>query len=126
MPAIPPVVAAIAPPPEIFMKLRRSKRAMASSPSIFVEARLYNNAFAVQEHLRAKSPALPVQEQGMVGRLQNKVAIITGGGGGIGAATGLLFCEEGGRVVLVDSDSDAMGVAVSHIRDAVPGARVVA
>ena len=48
----------------------------------------------------------------MVGRLENKVAIITGGAGGIGAATGLLFCQEGGRVVLVDSDSGAMRVAV--------------
>jgi 2-hydroxycyclohexanecarboxyl-CoA dehydrogenase len=62
----------------------------------------------------------------MVGRLENKVAIITGGAGGIGAATGLLFCQEGSRVVLVDSDSDAMGVAVSHIQDTVPGAGVVA
>ena len=59
-------------------------------------------------------------------RLENKVAIITGGAGGIGAATGLLFCQEGGRVVLVDSDSDAMRAAVSRIRDTVPGARVVA
>jgi 2-hydroxycyclohexanecarboxyl-CoA dehydrogenase len=62
----------------------------------------------------------------MVGRLENKVAIITGGAGGIGAATGLLFCQEGGRVVLVDSDSGALGAAVSHIQDTVPGARVVA
>src|SRR5262249_56159027 len=62
----------------------------------------------------------------MVGRLENKVAIITGGAGGIGAATGLLFCQEGGRVVLVDSDSGAMRVAVSHIQNTVPGARVVA
>ena len=62
----------------------------------------------------------------MVGRLENKVAIITGAAGGIGAATGLLFCEEGGRVVLVDSDSDALRVTVSRIRDTVPGARVVA
>src|SRR5215470_20342928 len=60
----------------------------------------------------------------MVGRLENKVAIITAGG--IGAATGLLFCQEGGRVVLVDSDSGAMRVAVSHIQNTVPGARVVA
>ena len=62
----------------------------------------------------------------MVGRLENKVAIITGGAGGIGAATGLLFCQEGGRVVLVDKDSDAMRVAVSRIQDTVPDARVVA
>jgi 2-hydroxycyclohexanecarboxyl-CoA dehydrogenase len=71
------------------------------------------------------APAL-LYEEGMVGRLENKVAIITGGAGGIGAATGLLFCQEGGRVVLVDNDSDAMRVAVSHIQDTVPGARVVA
>jgi NAD(P)-dependent dehydrogenase (short-subunit alcohol dehydrogenase family) len=62
----------------------------------------------------------------MVGRLENKVAIITGDAGGIGAATGLLFCQEGGRVVLVDNDSGAMRVAVSNIQDMVPGARVVA
>ena len=62
----------------------------------------------------------------MVGRLDNKVAIITGGAGGIGSATGLLFCHEGARVVLVDSDSGAMRAAVSHIQDTVPGARVVA
>jgi 2-hydroxycyclohexanecarboxyl-CoA dehydrogenase len=62
----------------------------------------------------------------MVGRLENKVAIITGGAGGIGAATGLLFCQEGGRVVLVDNDSAAMRAAVSHIQGTVPGARVVA
>jgi NAD(P)-dependent dehydrogenase (short-subunit alcohol dehydrogenase family) len=62
----------------------------------------------------------------MVGRLENKVAIITGGAGGIGAATALLFCQEGGRVVLVDNDSVAMRAAVSHVHGTVPGARVVA
>ena len=46
-----------------------------------------------------------------VGRLSDKVAIITGGAGGIGAATGLLFCEEGARVSLVDSDQSAMDAA---------------
>ena len=58
----------------------------------------------------------------MVGRLENKVAIITGAAGGIGAATGLLFCEEGGRVALVDSDSDALPDAarVSAQRDDIP------
>jgi 2-hydroxycyclohexanecarboxyl-CoA dehydrogenase len=61
----------------------------------------------------------------MAGRLENKVAIITGGAGGIGAATALLFCEEGGRVVLADSDSDAMRGAVARIQETVADARVL-
>ncbi len=60
----------------------------------------------------------------MAGRLENRIAIITGGSGGIGSASGLLFCQEGARVVLVDSVADAMSATVSHIRGAVPNAQV--
>jgi len=38
----------------------------------------------------------------MAGRLQDKVAIITGAGSGIGRAAALLFAQEGARVVLGD------------------------
>ncbi len=61
----------------------------------------------------------------MSGRLEDKIAVITGGAGGIGAATGLLFCEQGCRVVLVDSDAEAMQSAVSGIRARVPTAEIV-
>ena len=59
-----------------------------------------------------------------MGRLANKTAIITGGAGGIGAATGLLFCQEGARVALVDSDDGAMAAALADIRAKVPSAQV--
>lgn len=59
-----------------------------------------------------------------VGRLADKTAIITGGAGGIGAATGLLFCQQGGRVMLVDGDREAMDAALADIRQRVPGTQL--
>nr|WP_262371715.1 SDR family NAD(P)-dependent oxidoreductase [Rossellomorea aquimaris] len=44
----------------------------------------------------------------MMMRLQGKVSVITGGGGGIGRATALRFSKEGAAVVVADLD-DASG-----------------
>ena len=41
-------------------------------------------------------------------RLKGKVALITGGGAGIGAATAAVFCREGARVLLFDLDFNAL------------------
>lgn len=60
----------------------------------------------------------------MTGRLAGMAVIITGGAGGIGSATGRLFCEEGASVLLVDRDDDATGEVAEAIRTAVPAARV--
>jgi NAD(P)-dependent dehydrogenase (short-subunit alcohol dehydrogenase family) len=60
----------------------------------------------------------------MVNRLANKVAIISGGGGGIGSEAGRIFCEEGASVLLVDLSEDAVNVAAERIRAAAPGARI--
>ena len=45
-------------------------------------------------------------------RLDGKVAVITGGAGGIGLAAGQLFSREGASVLLVDVDEDMLEKAV--------------
>ena len=48
----------------------------------------------------------------MAGRLQDRVAIVTGGVGGIGLATARRFADEGAKVVVVDLD-DQRGAEVA-------------
>jgi len=57
--------------------------------------------------------------------MAERVALITGGGGGIGEATGRLFAEEGGRIALVDVDRAAVETAAGSIAATVPGAEVL-
>ncbi len=54
----------------------------------------------------------------MTGILDGKVALVTGGGGGIGRATALAMVREGARVAVADFDAAAARDTVAQINDA--------
>jgi NAD(P)-dependent dehydrogenase (short-subunit alcohol dehydrogenase family) len=60
-----------------------------------------------------------------VGRLDEKVAIVTGGASGFGRATALRFAREGARVVVVDLDEARGAGVVDEVRGAGSDARLL-
>jgi len=67
-----------------------------------------------------------------MGRLDRKVAIITGGAHGHGAAAGRIFTDAGAHVYLADVDDDAgtavaraAGAAYTHLDVTSPATRTV-
>jgi meso-butanediol dehydrogenase/(S,S)-butanediol dehydrogenase/diacetyl reductase len=58
-------------------------------------------------------------------RLAGKAALITGGGGGIGAACARIFCAEGAAVTLIDASADALSRTAEAVGSQVPHAKIV-
>ena len=57
-------------------------------------------------------------------RLKDKTALITGGGGGIGAATARVFCSEGATLMLVDASEEALARTAAALRAQFAQARI--
>jgi NAD(P)-dependent dehydrogenase (short-subunit alcohol dehydrogenase family) len=53
--------------------------------------------------------------------LDEKVAVITGGGSGIGRATAQLFAEEGAQVIILDIDADSVVQTLASLNGPHPG-----
>ena len=52
----------------------------------------------------------------MAGTLEGKIALVTGGGSGIGQATSLTFAREGAKVVVADVNADGGEETVTQIK----------
>src|SRR5437764_14899839 len=60
----------------------------------------------------------PLAGGDVAGTLDGKVALVTGGGGGIGRATALVMVREGARVAVADFDAASARDTVAQINEA--------
>ncbi len=58
-----------------------------------------------------------------MGKLHNKIAVITGGSTGIGLATAQRFIEDGAQVVITGRNQEALDLAVAELGDRASGIR---
>lgn len=56
----------------------------------------------------------------MSGRLENKVAVVTGGASGLGFSTALRFMEEGAKVIVTDINKDSLDTAFENVSNGKP------
>src|SRR5215831_15531380 len=71
-----------------------------------------------QRQRRWRGSRLDAERRRQVGKLDGRVALVTGAASGLGRASALLFAEEGAAVVFADLDGTGAEAAASEVRDA--------
>ena len=66
----------------------------------------------------ANSSNIPLGKDSIMGRVDNKIALVTGGGAGIGQAIARLLGAEGAKVVVTDIDEQKSQDTISQIEQA--------
>jgi NAD(P)-dependent dehydrogenase (short-subunit alcohol dehydrogenase family) len=63
-------------------------------------------------------PAIGNAKGDILGRLEDRIALITGAGGGLGLAMAKLFAREGAQVFMCDLDAEAVEAGAAAIKEA--------
>merc|ERR1711939_788529 len=72
--------------------------------------------------IQQQKEAADMTETTRPGRLAGKTALITGGAGGIGLETTILFAREGAAVLMADISEPALARALAKVKELVPNA----